>query len=173
MRYIRTAALAAIMTVSAMPAFAQRGTGREMPREGMERMQAGATGVEAALRMREELKLSASQVNQLEALRKEIVTQRQNAARDMIDLRSRIEAGHLEREAARKEMESRRDAMRETMKQRREQFEKILTDDQRDQLREDMRRHGRRMEMRGERGPRGFDRGFRGPPPPPRSRYRW
>ena len=173
MRYVKTAALTAIMTVCAVPAFAQRGTGGEPRRDGMERMHAGATGVEAALRMREQLKLNAGQVNQLEALRKEIVTQRQNAARDMIDLRSRIDAGLLEREAARKEMESRRDAMRETMKQRREQFEKILTDDQRDQLRQDMRQHARRMEMRGERGSRGFERGFRGPPPPPRSRYRW
>jgi hypothetical protein len=134
-----------------------------------DQMRDGGLGVEAALRMREQLKLSDAQVNQLEALRKDIVAQRQNSAREMIDLRSRIAAGSLEREEARKQLQSRREAMRTALTQRHEQLGRILTEEQRDDLRRVQRQHARRM-MRGERGPRGIDRGFR---EPPRNRYRW
>ena len=123
--------------------------------------------------MRESLKLTDAQVNQLEALRKEIVAQRQNEARDMIDLQSRIAAGQIDREAARKQMEARRETMRTTMEQRRERVDKILTAEQREQV---LRSQLRAERMRGQRGrpgfaPRGRGRDFDGPPIP--GRYRW
>ena len=114
MRWMRNAALAALLVIGTTPAFAQQRDSMRTPRaERGERAERGrgemrerfagrgVGGVESMLRMRAELKLSDAQVNQLEALRKEIVAQRQNEARDMIDLRSRMEAGQLDREEAR------------------------------------------------------------------------
>ena len=169
MNRIKNAALAALMVVTALPALAQQ------PDRDRPQMRGGAGfngrgfggGVEAILRNRESLKLSEAQMSQLEALRKEIVAQRQNEAREMIDLQSRIAAGQLERDEVRKQMESRRDAMRNTMEQRRERMEKILTAEQREQI---LRQQLRAERMRGPRG-RGFARGPQGPPI--RGRYRW
>lgn len=163
MNWTRNAAMAALLVGMATPAAAQQGFGG--PRfEG----RGPGGGVEAVLRQRESLKLSEAQVNQLESLRKEIVAQRQNEARDMIDLQSRIAAGQVEREEARKQMESRREELRNTMEQRRERLEKILTDAQREQLRSQLRENfrDRRGDMRRPRG-RGDDG------PPIRGRYRW
>ncbi|HET9440814.1 MAG TPA: Spy/CpxP family protein refolding chaperone [Longimicrobiales bacterium] len=156
MNWYRNAALVAVMLAAALPAFAQQ---QRMPRQDR------GVGVEAALRMREELKLSGAQVAQLESLRKEIVAQRQNAAREMIDLRSRVDAGNIDPAEARKQMATRRDAMRETMRQRGERLEKILTAEQREQM-------GRMQRMQPRRGalPRGRAPGFG---PPPRDRWRW
>ena len=188
MRNWKTAALAAVLSLSALPVYAQtpdapppppRAPGApRAPRPPIaERgpdMRRPVGGVEAALRMRSELKLSSAQINQLEALRKEIVAQRQNEARDMIDLRSRAEAGNLDRDEARKQLEARRDALRESMKQRHEQFDKILTEEQRTELRHLQRDEADRAHMRDQRRPRGPDRdrarGFR---EAPRQRYRW
>ena len=182
MKYLKSAALAVVIMAAAQPVYSQQPDRAPRPprppmadradRGGEMSHQGG--GVEGVLRMRQELKLSDAQVSQLEALRKEIVAQRQNEARDMIDLRSRAEAGNLDREEARKQFESRRDAMRETMKQRKEKLEKILTEDQRTELRHLQRERMDRAHMR-ERGARGFDRGDRGNRfrEPPRGRYRW
>lgn len=152
----KCAALVALMLATALPAFAQQ---PRMPRRD------GGVGVEGALRMREELKLSNAQVAQLESLRKEIVAQRQNAARDMIELRSRLDAGNIDRAEAHKQMAARREAMRESMQQRRERLEKILTTEQREQLGRMRGMHARRGAM-----PRGRAPGFG---PPPRDRWRW
>jgi Spy/CpxP family protein refolding chaperone len=192
MKAMKNAALAALMIAVATPAFAQQRDSARAPRgERGQRARAEMRarpdgpgrfggGVESVLRMREELKLSAAQVNQLEALRKEIVAQRQNEARDMIDLQSRIAAGNIDRDEARKQMEGRRDAIRTTMEQRRDRMEKILTAEQREQvLRGQLRAERMRMRAPGGRGGfgpgmgrRGFaPRGFDGPPP--RGRYRW
>jgi Spy/CpxP family protein refolding chaperone len=186
----KNAALVAVLSLSALPVYAQTPDAPPPPPRapGAPRaprapfadrapdMHRPVGGVEAALRMRSELKLSSAQVNQLEALRKEIVAQRQNEARDMIDLRSRAEAGNLDREEARKQLEARRDALRETMKQRHEQFDKILTQEQRTELRHLQRDQMDRAHMRDQRRPRGADRdrgrGFR-EPPQTRNRYRW
>ena len=177
MNRMRSAALAALMVAVATPAFAQQGDSLRAKRERGERGRVemrerfdgrgmGAGGVESLLRMRETLKLSDAQVNQLEAMRKEIVAQRQSQARDMIDLQSRIAAGQVEREEARKQMEARRESLRTTMEQRRERMESILTAEQREQLQQ-ARQRMERMPMRGPRGRGGFDG------PPPRGRYRW
>jgi Spy/CpxP family protein refolding chaperone len=184
MNRLRSAALAALMVAVATPAFAQQGDslrakrgergergerGRMEMRERFGARGMGAGGVESLLRMRETLKLSDAQVNQLEAMRKEIVAQRQNQARDMIDLQSRIAAGQVEREEARKQLETRRETLRTTMEQRRERMENILTAEQREQLQQ-ARQRMERMERRPMRAPRGRG-GFDGPPP--RGRYRW
>ena len=176
MNYLKSAAFAVVMMAAAQPVFSQQpDRAPRSPRPPMEgragEMRRPAGGVEGVLRMREQLKLSDAQVNQLEALRKEIVAQRQNEARDMIDLQSRAEAGILEREEARKQLDARRDAIRESMKQRKEKLEKILTEEQRTELRHLQRDQADRAHMRAPRR-EGFDRGrqFR---EPPRGRYRW
>ena len=123
-----TLLLAVTIPVSAQGAM--RGPGRDGPR---------AHPVETALRLKDELKLNANQVSQLEALREEIVAQQQASAQKMIDVRSRLAAGLVKREDVRKEFEGNRDALREVIKQRHERFEKILTEEQRTQLREKTR----------------------------------
>ena len=171
MNYMKKTSIAVLMVLVATPLFAQeRERDRDRERTEMRARVPGrgfGGGVEAALRNKESLKLTDTQVNQLEALRKEIVAQRQNEAREMIDLQSRIAAGQLERDEVRKQMESRRETMRSTMEQRRERMEKILTAEQREQI---LRQQLRAERMRGPRGP-GPGRGPEGPPI--RGRYRW
>ena len=166
MKWCKSAALAALMMVSATPLLAQDvepPTPRRTP-----------LNVEAALRLREQLKLSDSQAAQLETLRKEIVAQRQNQAREMIDLESRAAAGLIDRDEMRKQMESRRESMRNAMEQRRDRIERILTPEQREQVarsRMGMRRAEMRRGGRPGAAPRGLERGRRGPPIP--GRYYW
>jgi Spy/CpxP family protein refolding chaperone len=107
--------------------------------------------VEAALRLKDELKLTDAQASQLEALRKEIVADRQAHARDMIDTQSRVAAGLLKPDDVRKQVEDKHDALRQTMQQRQDRIAKVLTTDQQQQLaraefrhmRERMGGHGR------------------------------
>ena len=128
MNLIKGAAVAALILTLAVPAQAQQ------RRNHMAMRSAGSNNVESALRLREELKLNANQISQLESLRKEIVAQRQREASEMIELRSRVAAGNIAPDEMRKHFESRREAMRQTITQRREQFEEILTEEQRAQL---------------------------------------
>jgi hypothetical protein len=159
MKWLKTAALFVLLVGASAPAFAQQDSVRGPARaERPARM----LNVESALRMRESLKLSSSQIAQLESLRKEIVAQRQNEARDMIELRSRIAAG-LDRDDLRNQLESRRTAKRDALQQWQRRLESTLTREQRDQLGNAHRMHGRRMHMRsprGERARRGPARGF-------------
>ena len=136
MKLAKWAALAALTLGIAAPAMAQ-----QQPMQGHGR----AGVVEVALRLREQLKLTPTQVQQLEALRQEIVAQRQNQSREMIDLQSRMAAGMIERDALRTQMQARRDELRKTTEQRRERIEQILTQEQRDQIGEQMRKHERGM----------------------------
>jgi hypothetical protein len=106
-----------------------------------------AQKVEMALRLKDELKLTPAQVSQLEAIRKELVAERQEQARNMIDARSRVEAGLVKREDLRKEFEGRRDAVRKTAEARRDRISKIFTDEQKDQLRQRVRRVARQQRM--------------------------
>ena len=128
MNLIKGAAVAALILTVAVPAQAQQRR-NHMPMRG-----ADPVNVESALRLREELKLNANQISQLESLRKEIVAQRQREASEMIELRSRVAAGNIAPEEMRQHFESRREAMKQTVTQRREQLEKILTEEQRAQL---------------------------------------
>jgi Spy/CpxP family protein refolding chaperone len=127
MNWVKAAAFAALMAGMAAPAHAQRRVERAKRAPGF-------VNVEAALRMREQLKLTDAQVAQLETLRKEIVAQRQKEAQEMIDLESRIAAGNVERDEMRKYFESRREAMTSYVQNRKERLDKILTEEQRGQL---------------------------------------
>ena len=114
-------------------------------------MSQGPSPIETALRMKTELKLSEAQVSQLEALRNEVVAQQQAQASKMIDVRSRVAAGLIQREEVRKEFEANRETLHKSADQRRERFQKILTDEQRTQLRERAHHHqmmGRKQHMR-------------------------
>jgi Spy/CpxP family protein refolding chaperone len=90
----------------------------------------GVGNVEGILRDKEELKLTDQQVAQLETIRKEEVARRQAESRDQIDLESRFQAGLVDHDAWRDEMEKRSIAARSV----RDRIEKILTVEQRDQL---------------------------------------
>ena len=156
-------------TLAVLLAVAVPATGQQpgMPRQPQQRAQGQmgprALPVELALRMKEQLKLTDSQAQQLEAIRREIVTERQAQAQTMIDVQSRLAAGLAKPEDVRKQMQDRREAMRGTVEQRHERISKILTQEQQDQLQKATRRAAlRQMHMRGRgRGP-GFGPG-RGP----------
>lgn len=93
-------------------------------------------GVERILRMKDELKLTAAQVSQLEAIRKEQVTKRQQEATARIELESRIAAGLATREETREQLAARRDKILDEAEATQDRIEKILTEEQRDRLRE-------------------------------------
>jgi Spy/CpxP family protein refolding chaperone len=120
--------------------------------------------VEAALRFRQDLKLSDAQAAQLETLRKEIVAQRQAEARDAIDTHSRAAAGLISGDEIRKQFDSKRDDMRKRMQQHRERVAQILTAEQQQLLQTKTRErmkdgmHGR---MRHREGRPGMGQGFR------------
>ena len=94
-------------------------------------------GVESILRMKDELKLTDAQVSQLEAIRKEEVARRQEEARTRIDLESRIAAGLARPDNSRDQIVDRWSKAREEDEKSLERIEKILTEEQRDQLREE------------------------------------
>jgi Spy/CpxP family protein refolding chaperone len=96
----------------------------------------GIANVEAVLRQKEELELTPQQVAQLETIRREEVTRRQNESREHIDLESRYQAGMLDRDAWRDEMEKRSDARTIAARSVRDRIETILTVEQRDKLEE-------------------------------------
>lgn len=159
MKWGKAAAVAALIIAAATPADAQRRNARPM------RQPVGphSSQVESALRLREELKLTPAQVGQLQNLRREIVAQRQKESAEMIDLQSRIAAGETSPEELRRHFDGRREQMEATMKQRSEQFERILSEDQRGQL------NRAQMNMRRAERPRDGRRGIR-PPAGPRWR---
>lgn len=153
MKFAQWAAVAVLTLGVAAPAIAQQPRMQGQGRAGV---------VEAALRMREQLKLTSTQVQQLEALRQEIVTQRQNQAHMMIDMQSRMAAGMVEREAMRTQMQAHREAMRTTMEQRRARIEQILTQEQREQIGQQMRKQQQRSKREGRQGREGRrGQGFR------------
>ena len=156
------AGLLALLFAIAIPASAQQPPPvAPQPPQGRAGIRPRMLNVEAALRLKEELKLSATQQAQLEALRKEIVAERQNQARDHIDLQSRVAAGLMTREDVRKQLEASRDALRQTLEQRRERVSTILSQEQHEQLQREAR--DRRMQrMYDRRGGRGFAPGRRG-----------
>ncbi len=132
------------------------------PRAGMQR----GGGVEGIMRMRERLDLTEDQVSQLDAVRRETVAERSARQAEMAELRSRVEAGQMERSALREMMEGRREAHEALSSAHRERIQSILTEDQRAQVERLVGQarafqRGRASAMRGSRGMRG-ERGFRG-----------
>jgi hypothetical protein len=167
MNFRKTAGLTALLIAIAIPAFAQQPVERPMGpagRGGLDHeMRPRMLNVEIALRMKDRLKLTEAQVSQLEAVRKEIVAERQTQVRDRIDIESRLRAGLVKPEEIRKQFEGKRDAVRKTVEQRQDRIAKILNQEQQDQVaRASHRMLARRMhgggggqmgpQMRGKRG---------------------
>lgn len=160
MRKLVLLGLAGLLTLP-VPALAQRG--RNQMRARPDRPGPQATQPEAFLRLRERLQLSEDQVARLRALREETVRIRREEAGARMELGSRLRAGEITREEARKERAARRDAFRQRMGERSPASE-ILTAPQRETLRELQRERiqaERRMRARIERD-RFQDRGIRG-----------
>lgn len=101
---------------------------------------AGNFGVETAIRLADELELSGAQRDQLESIRVELLEMRTGQAARQMALLSEIQAGIREREAARQEFAGFTETMRETLGGARERMQEILTDEQRDELRQLNRR---------------------------------
>lgn len=95
--------------------------------------------VERALAHREHLALTESQASQLEALRKEEVTRRQDYMRGLIDLESRAAAEQIDVETLRSEMSRLREAAEQSASSVRERVDRILTERQRNQLDREVR----------------------------------
>lgn len=87
-------------------------------------------GVEQVLRLREELNLTAAQVQQLEDIRKEQV----QAQQEIIELQSRLATGQPD-EAEQTRLRDRLQQLRTSARDSREGIERILTEEQREQLR--------------------------------------
>jgi hypothetical protein len=92
--------------------------------------------VEQILRQKSELKLTDAQVNQLEALRREDVTRRQNYMRDLIDLESRGAAGQLSPEEMRRQSRDLSNNAEDSAARLRAEVDRILTSEQHSQLEE-------------------------------------
>ena len=92
---------------------------------------------ERALRMREDLKLSAEQVSQLEAVRKEEIAREQELSSRVIALQSEMRAGKLEWEQVRDSLESKDDARNDATRAARDRARQILTEEQRDKIEEE------------------------------------
>jgi len=142
--------LAAATAFGAAELSAQRGPGA---RQGFADRDRGA-GVEMIMRMRAELELSDRQIQDLEAIRQEVVQLRTADQAEMAELRSRLRAGEIERSAVRDAMEARAEARHEAANQRRERVDAILDDTQRETL--------QAMGDRADAFARGFAMGSRG-----------
>lgn len=156
-----TVALAMVATTTGLQAQRQSpGPGaRGAPRSG---------AVERAIRLADELELTADQQAQLEAIRVELLEQRTAQTTAMLALRSEVAAGIREPEAVGEVMAERLQAARAAGESVRDRVGEILTDEQEEELQRMNRRamwrqrgmRGRsRVEgQRGWRGERGFDR---------------
>ena len=110
--------------------------------------------VEAALRHREQLKLTEKQVTELTALREESLKARQQQMAAMMELSSKARAGEVPREEFQTQMRARRDAVAPTVRQRSDRLNGILDQTQQSALRDLVR--GDRQEMRGRAEHRGM-----------------
>lgn len=141
----------------AAPALAQhpgyhRGHGGDQPRQR-------PISAEAALRHREQLKLTERQVTDLTAIRREGLKARQEQIAARMELSSRFRAGELSREEFRNQMHGRRDGAAPLARQHQERVHGVLDETQRtalsDMVRSDrraMRRHADRPERMGRMG---------------------
>ncbi len=135
------------------------------------RAAAGAAPVERAIRLADELELTAEQRTQLEAIRVEVLDERTARAAALMALRSEIAAGIREPEAMRRALADQWRGGADARESLRDRFGEILTDDQREELQRMNRRatarqrgpadRGRIDRQRGSRGGRAFDRGRR------------
>jgi len=146
----------AIMAVAPLHIEAQMGSRGQ---RGMMGRQA-QPGVEHIMGLRERLELTDSQIEQLDALRSQIVQHRTAQQADMAEFRSQVMAGQLEAEAAREQLEGRREAGEAFAEDMKSRVESILTDAQKEEL-EDVVGRARAFERGRASVQRGGQRGFR------------
>lgn len=163
--------LAVVLAAVATPVLAQQ---PPQPRQGQqvqerrqavvravqERREAGP-GPELILRLREQLNLTEAQVSRLEALRQESVNRQRDRMAEMLDLRSRVQAGQVTREQMQERIRARAEAAQAEGQAPGERVRAVLTDQQRLQLAELQVQQLRRqvqMQQRGRPGIRGGGR---------------
>jgi hypothetical protein len=139
-----------------------------------------AQSVEVILRNREELELTEQQVQQLDAIRREMVQERTEEMAEMSELRSQLASGLVRESQLMAAREERQEGAQARLEQRRERIDAALTEAQRDEVSTLRRQAARgRMAAAGARGPgqggrpglapgRGAQRGQPGPPGGPR-----
>lgn len=134
------------------------------------RTASGTTAVEMSLRLAERLELSQEQRDQLESIRVSMLEQRTGHSARMMSLASEVRAGIREWSAIREEFATIRGEAAEQRKSLREQYDGILTDEQKQELRQVTRRAAWRQSAL--RGRSGMDRwrGTRGHPAVDRGR---
>lgn len=106
---------------------------------------------EAALRHREQLKLTERQVTDLTSLRAEGLKARQEQIAARMELSSRFRAGELSREEFRNQMHGRRDAAAPRALQYQERLQGLLDETQRTALRAMVRADQRAMRRQADR----------------------
>ncbi len=124
-----------------------------MTRAGGRMMGAGA-GIEGIMRMRERLKLTDSQFQQLDAIRSEVVQRRVRHQARMEELRSRMLAGEVTRGALVDSVTAWREGAAAMRQAQRDRVQSVLTDAQKDTLQTLVQRRrafsaGRASAMRG------------------------
>jgi hypothetical protein len=139
-----------------------------------------AQSVEVILRNREELELTEQQVQQLDAIRREMVQERTEEMAERSELRSQLASGLIRESQVMAAREERQEGAQARIEQRRERVDAVLTEAQRDEVRTLRRQATRgRMAAAGARGPgqggrpgfapgRGAQRGQPGLPGGPR-----
>lgn len=137
----------AVMSAIAVPELsAQR-------RGSAERAASGTSAVEMSLRLAERLELTQEQRDRLESVRVGMLEQRAEHSAKMMNLSSEVRAGIRERSAIREELAAFREEAVAGRTALREQYDGILTDEQKDELRRVTRRAVWRQEsMRGRPG---------------------
>jgi hypothetical protein len=110
-----------------------------------------AVPVEAALRHRQQLKLTEQQVADLTALREAGVKARQQHLAQVMELTSRFRAGEVSREEFRQQMHARRDEAAPVGRQQGERLNAILDDTQRTTLRNMVQADMRAMRRQADR----------------------
>ena len=124
-----------------------------------------APPVERLMVLAEELDLTETQLDELDALRQAQLARRQERSNERLRVQSELAAGLLERSEIRELMQGGRAAARANAEAVQEQLAGILTIDQREQLlelRTQSMRHRRGMQSRGGRGQGMRGRGMRG-----------
>jgi hypothetical protein len=87
--------------------------------------------VERIMRARETLALTAEQISQLDAIRREVVAQRSAERTEMEELRSRLEAGQIRQSELMAAQEARADAAQGRAEAIRTRIDAVLTEEQR------------------------------------------
>lgn len=129
---------------------------------------AAAQNVEAIMRARETLALTADQISRLDVIRREIVAQRQAEQAEIAELRSQLAAGQIRQSQLMAAQEQRADAARGRVEDVRARVDAVLTEEQRTQV-EQLRTRAARAGARrpgvapGGRGGFGPGRGGIGP----------